>query len=140
MSDAFVQLFTFAPMVEDALRLILKDGTELDELDFDNMTLIPNDWVPDGPRYAELMWSIPLRAVDPHTQATHVLLLLKFTSTVVPGLQGLLDRHAASLHREVVRRGAFGAPVAPPLIKPVVIYNGAEPWDAPGGRAHPSLR
>ena len=43
-----------------------------------------------------------------------------------------LDRHAASLRREVVRRRAFGAPEQPPLVTPVVIYDGAEPWEAIG--------
>ena len=47
-------------MVEDLLRgFILKNRPELDELDFEHMTRVPDDWVPDGPRCADMMWSIP---------------------------------------------------------------------------------
>jgi hypothetical protein len=132
MPSPYLPLFSLACLVEDLLSgYILKDRPEFDELDFDQMTLVPDDWVPDGPRYADLMWSIPFRTVHSATQATHLMLLLKFASTVVSDAGARLDRHAASLLREIGRRRAFGAPATPPLVMPVVIYDGDEPWNAP---------
>ena len=133
MPHPYIPLFAHARMVEDLLRgFIFKDRPELDHLDFDGMNRVPDDWVPEGPRYADLTWCIPFRPREPESQATHLLLLLKCESTVVPDMGQRLDRHAASLCREVNRRRAFGAPTKPPLVTPVVLYNGEEPWHATG--------
>ena len=137
MSHPYVPLFAHAQVVEDLLRaFVFKDRPELEALDFPRMTRVPDDWVPEGPRYADLVWSIPFRSFDPQTRATHMLLLLKCESTVVPDMGQRLDRHAASLYREVNRRRAFGAPSKPPVVAPVVVYNGTEPWRAKGA-VHP---
>ena len=138
MPHPYVRLFVHARMVEDLLRgYIFRNRPELRLLDFANMALVPNDWVPEGPRYADLMWSIPFHGLEPETQATHLLLLLKFESTVIPDMGKRLDRHTASLCREIDRRGAFGAPATPPVVTPVVVYNGEEPWNAEGA-LHPA--
>ena len=109
MSHPYLPLFALPQVVEDLLRgFIFKDRPELDDLDFNRMTRVPDDWVPEGPRYADLVWSIPFRTSEPQTAATHMLLILKCESTVVPDMGQRLDRHAASLCREVSRRRAFG--------------------------------
>ena len=133
MSHPYVPLFAIPEVVEDLLRgFVFKGRPELDHLHFAGMARVPDDWVPDGPRFADLMWSIPFCPAEPQSKATHLLLLLKFESDVVNDMGQRLDRHAASLCREVSRRGAFGAPATPPLVAPVVVYNGAVPWNAPG--------
>ena len=135
MTHPYQPLFAFPPLVKDLMRgYILRDSPDVDSLDYDNMTRIPEDWVPEGPRFADVTWSIPFRpAVADEFDPTHLIVLIKFASEVLQDMGERLGRHSASLQREVDRRVAFGAPDRPPVIAPVVVYNGPEPWDAPGG-------
>ena len=136
MSHPYLPLFAFPRMVKDLMRgLLMRDVPDADNLDYDHMVRVPEDWVPDGPRFAEIVWSIPFFADNDRESdsPTHLVLIIKFASEVIDDVGDRLDRHAASLHREILRRRAFGAPLMPPLLAPIVIYNGAEPWDAPGG-------
>ena len=70
---------------------------------------------------------------DQGDDPTHIILIIKFASEVIQDVGERLGRHAASLHREILRREAFGAPVKPPVIAPIVVYDGSLPWNAPGG-------
>lgn len=136
MTHPYKPLFAFPPMVEDLMRgYLLRDSTDVDRLDYDRMTRIPDDWVPKGPRFADVAWSIPIRPVvdAQHTDPTHMIVLIKFTSEVVQDMGERLGRHSASLQREINWRQVFGAPDRPPVIAPIVVYNGPKPWDAPGG-------
>ena len=138
MAHPYLPLFAFPPMVKDLVRgFIMRNSPEVDNLDYDHMTRIPDDWVPDGPRYADMVWSIPFLTEedDQSNEPTHIILIIKFASEVIQDVGERLGRHAASLHREINRRKVFGAPVKPPVIAPIVVYDGAPPWDAPGGIA-----
>ena len=136
MAHPYLPLFAFPPMVKDLVRgFIMRNSPDVDTLDYDHMVRIPDDWVPDGPRYADMVWSIPFLAdANAGTDSpTHMVLIIKFASEVIDDVGERLSRHAASLHREINRRAIFGAPVKPPVIAPVVVYDGPQPWDAPGG-------
>ena len=147
MAHPSLPLFAFPPMVKDLVRgFIMRNSPEVDNLDYDHMTRIPDDWVPDGPRYADMVWSIPFlpdlpdlpdlaETDDESNEPTHIILIIKFASEVIQDVGERLGRHAASLHREINRRKVFGAPVKPPVIAPIVVYDGTPPWDAPGGIA-----
>ena len=136
MAHPYLPLFAFPPMVKDLVRgFIMRNSPEVDNLDYDHMMRVPDDWVPDGPRYADMVWSIPFIA-DANEEPdgpTHIILIIKFASDVINDVGERLGRHAASLYREIHRRRAFGAPVQPPVIAPIVVYDGSHPWDAPGG-------
>ena len=141
MAHPYLPLFAFPPMVKDLVRgFIMRNSPEVDNLDYDHMSRIPDDWVPDGPRYADMVWSIPFLTETDLTEnddkgdgPTHIILIIKFASEVIQDVGERLSRHAASLHREIHRRGVFGAPMQPPVIAPIVVYDGSPPWDAPGG-------
>lgn len=136
MSHPYQSLFALPSMVRNLMRgYILRDSPEADSLDYDGMTRVPDDWVPEGPRYADLVWCIPFKAdsEDETVGPTHLIVVLKFVDEVVEDIGERLSRHAASLLREVIRRRAYGAPDTPPAIAPVVVYNGPDAWDAPGG-------
>ena len=136
MAHPYQPMFAFAETVKDLMRgFILRNSAEIDSLDYDRMTRIPDDWVPEGPRYADVVWCIPFVSVEgePDDGPTHLIVIIKFASEVVVDTGERLNRHAASLLREINWRAVFGAPERPPIIAPIVLYNGKEPWDAPGG-------
>lgn len=137
MSHPYEPLFALPSMVRNLMRgYILRDTPDADSLDYELMTRVPDDWVPEGPRYADLVWCIPFRAETEQSQQagpTHLIVVLKFVDEVVEDIGERLSRHAASLLREVTRRQAFGAPDTPPVVAPIVVYNGPDVWDAPGG-------
>ena len=136
MPHPYKPLFAFPPMVKDLMRgYILRDSPDADSLDYEGMSRIPEDWVPDGPRYADVMWSIPFRPGAEHSpdDPTHLVVIIKFASEVIRDMGERLGRHSASLQREINWREVFGAPDRPPVIAPIVVYDGVEPWDAPGG-------
>ena len=130
MDNAFVQLFTHRRMIEDLVAgFLLRGREELEWLDFAEMTQVPESWVPDGPRYAEATWSIPFRPDGgPQKERVYIVLIVKLLDAAPADVAERLDRHAASLWREILRRQAFGAPARPPQLIPMVLYSGAEPW------------
>ena len=136
MAHPYESLFALPSMVRNLMHgYILRDTPDADSLDYERMTRVPDNWVPEGPRYADLVWCIPFRleTEDVPPGPTHLIVVLKFVDEVVEDIGERLSRHASSLQREVVRRRAFGAPDTPPVVAPIVVYNGPEPWDAPGG-------
>ena len=100
------------------------------QLDFEEMILVPEDWVADKrKRFADLIWAVPLKTgARQLVKATHFILILKIQSTVVPDAVPRMRRYRKLLHLELNRRGAFGAPDNPPLLAPTLSYHGEEPW------------
>ena len=100
------------------------------QLDFDEMILVPDDWVADKrKRFADLIWAVPLKTgARQLVQATHFILILKIQRTMVPDAVPRMRRYRKLLHLELNRRGAFGAPDNPPLLAPTLSYHGEEPW------------
>ena len=133
--DTYKRLFTFPRMIEDLVCGFLARGERARlgvQLDFPNMTQVPDGWVVGKWRCAQVVWSIPVRPeMQAEVGAGHMILLLRLQSKNNPEIGRRLDQHRERLHRECNRREAFGAPDHPPVLVPVVIYNGAEPWSAP---------
>lgn len=100
------------------------------QLDFEEMTLVPEDWVADKrKRFADLIWAVPLKmGARQLVKATHFILILKIQNTVVPDAVPRMRRYRQLLHLELNRRCAFGAPDNPPLLAPTLSYHGEEPW------------
>ena len=108
-----------------------------ERLDYERLTRVPDDWVPEGPRYADVSWAAPLR--DPaHHGPTHAVLLFKCESAVRADPGDRLVRHRESLARALDRHRAFGHPLRPAEVVPVVLYDGDTPWNAPGAVRPPS--
>ncbi|MCY4341980.1 MAG: hypothetical protein OXE83_00170 [Gammaproteobacteria bacterium] len=109
------------------------------QLDFDDMILVPQEWVADKrKRFADLIWAVPLKmGARQLVGATHFILILKIQSTVVPDAVPRMRRYRELLHLELDRRRAFGAPDNPPLLAPTLSYHGEEPWTlAPEDASH----
>ncbi len=109
------------------------------QLDFDDMMLVPEEWVADQrKRFADLIWAVPLKmGARQLVKATHFILILKIQSTVVPDAVARMRRHRKLLQSELNRRRAFGAPDNPPLLAPTLSYHGEEPWTlAPEDAGH----
>ena len=100
------------------------------QLDFGEMTLVPEDWVADKrKRFADLIWAVPLKmGARQQVKATHFILILKIQNSVVPDAVPRMRRYRKLLRLELDRRGAFGAPDNPPLLAPTLSYHGEEPW------------
>ena len=130
MIHPYIPLLRVARFVEVLLREQI-DPDAADALDFARLARIPDDWVPDGPRYADVSWSAPL--ADPASAGpTHAVLLFKCESAVRADAGERLQRHRESLARTLNRLGALGHPGRPARVVPVVLYSGNTPWNAPG--------
>ena len=129
------ELFSFARMIKDMLTGFVAKSEPpgwLDDFDLDNMEQVPVDWVHLEWRYADVMWSIPVRP-ERRKQATHMLLVIKFADEPQRDADQRLGAHIDVLLRELDNRKLYGAPEHPPLVKNVVINLGKERWpeDAP---------
>ena len=130
MNHPYIPLLRVARFVEVLLREQVDPGAA-SALDLARLARIPDDWVPEGPRYADVSWTAPLADPAP-AGPTHAVLLFKCESAVRPDAGDRLQRHRESLARALDRLGAFGHPARPALVVPVVLYNGDTPWNAPG--------
>ena len=139
----FTPIFSFARMARDLLTGHVATSEPpgwVDQLDLDRMVLVPVDWVPLEWRFADVVWSIPLRPPrdgataeerdGPATEraATHLLLVLKFADEPIADVGPRFAHHVTMLMHELSRRGLYGAPDHPPLTKNVVINRGEAPW------------
>lgn len=130
MIHPYIPLLRVARFVEVLMRdHVAPPGAE--RLDYANLARVPDDWVPDGPRYADVAWAVPLRDPGPDGP-THAVLLFKCESAVRADASERLVRHRESLARALDRNGAFGHPRRPAEVVPVVLYDGATPWDGAG--------
>ena len=127
------ELHTLPSVIEDLLRgFVARHGEEwIEWLDYERMVRVPDDWVVAKWRCADIVWSIPFRSCARRIDETHVIVMLKFQSDVVPDMGRRIGRHVDLLHLELARRRAFGSPDNPPLLVPIVVYDGSEPWSAP---------
>ena len=130
MIHPYIPLLRVARFVEVLLREQV-DPDAARALDLGRLARIPDDWIPEGPRYADVSWAAPLAAPDP-AGPTHAVLLFKCESAVRANAGDRLLRHRESLARALDRFGAFGHPARPARVVPVVLYDGETPWNAPG--------
>ena len=136
---AFRHPATVAALLSD---FILADGRAragapglpaVPRLDLEGIARVPDDWVPPGERYADVVWSVPLRDDGgPGTGATHALVMLKCESRVRDDAGERMQRHKVALADALDARGALGHPARPSVAVPIVVYSGERRWDAPG--------
>ena len=132
MEYTYTPFYAFPDDVKRAIAKLVRHYGEhwRRQLDFDQMTLVPDDWVPDKrKRFADLIWAVPLKmGARQLVKATHFILILKIQNSVVPDAVPRMRRYRRLLRLELNRRGAFGAPDNPPLLAPTLSYHGEEPW------------
>ena len=132
MEYTYTPFYAFPDDVKRAIaKLVRRYGAHWHrQLDFEEMTLVPEDWVSDkGKRFADLIWAVPLKTgARQLVRATHFILILKIQNSVVPDAVPRMRRYRKLLCLELDRRGAFGAPDNPPLLAPTLSYHGEEPW------------
>ena len=87
-------------------------------MDFAAIERLPDDWVPDGPRYADAAWALPVR--DPGAGPTHAVVLYRHREGPGDDVQERMLRHAESLSRALDRMARFGHPDRPVHYVPVV--------------------
>ena len=131
MIHPYIPLLRVARFVEVLVRDHLLAGDDAPAYDFAALERVPDDWVPDGPRHVDVAWAVPLARPRP-SGPTHALLLFKCESSVRADTGERLLRHRESLARALDRHRAFGHPDRPTDVFPVVLYDGAAAWDAPG--------
>ena len=131
MIHPYIPLLRVARFVEVLVRDHLLARDDAPGYDFDALERVPDDWVPEGPRYADVAWAVPL-ARPRRSGPTHALLLFKCESTVRADAADRLLRHRESLARALDRHRALGHPHRPADVVPVVLYDGEAAWDAPG--------
>lgn len=136
-------IFSHALMARDLLSGFVASSEPpgwLDQFDLEGMALVPVDWVPLEWRFADVVWSIPLRSAGRDAPAgeaggpargeaaTHMLLVLKFADEPIADVGAHMAHHVSMLMHELSRRGLYGAPDHPPSNKNVVINTGKDPW------------
>ena len=131
MIHPYIPLLRVARFVEVLMREHVLAAAAAPRCDFDALERVPDDWVPEGPRYADVAWAAPLARPQP-AGPTHALLLFKCESAVRADAGERLQRHRESLARALDRHRAFGHPERPAQVVPVVLYDGEAAWDAPG--------
>lgn len=141
MEYTYTPFYAFPDDVKSAIaKLVRRYGEHWHrQLDFNEMILVPDDWVPDKrKRFADLIWAVPLKmGARQLVKATHFIIILKIQSSVLPDAVPRMRRYRKLLRLELDRRGAFGAPDNPPLLAPTLSYHGEEPWSiAPKDAKH----
>ena len=141
MEYTYTPFYAFPDDVKAAIaKLVRRYGEHWHrQLDFNEMILVPDDWVPDKrKRFADLIWAVPLKmGARQLVKATHFIIILKIQSSVLPDAVPRMRRYRKLLRLELDRRGAFGAPDNPPLLAPTLSYHGEEPWSiAPKDAKH----
>ena len=121
------RLFTFPRMVEDLLRAVVR-GDWIDEVDFSTLRKLSADHVGDQgmQRRGDAVWRVRFR-----NSWLHLLVILEFQSTSdrVMALRNM--EYTVLLYRELDRQNELPRPGEWPIVLPVVLYNGDDPWTAP---------
>ena len=129
--------FRLVEMLRDLLRLV---APWTDQLDFDNaedVSAAHVDASNEGfkQRYGDTLWRVPFkrgRLLD--GSRPYLLVLVEFQSTVDRGM-GRRMRNYADMLRARLWRTTAAREGGLPWILPIVVYNGAERWTAPGERS-----
>ena len=134
----------------DLLRLLVP--AVADALDFDQAEEVSAAYVGVGAdglrqRYGDLVWRVPFKRglridgaedapalpfAEKDRSPPYLVVLLEFQSTVDRGMAERMRTYRAMLRERLALVGDAGDGSGWPWLLPVVIYNGAEAWTAPG--------
>jgi len=114
-------------MVEDLLIHILPEFAE--RVDMSALRMLSSSFVKAEDlkqRHADMLWRARLREHGHHP----VYLALEFQSTPVNKMAFRVREYVALMLREAELAGDLGSAGRPPIVIPIVIYNGKLPWSA----------
>ena len=126
MQDAFRKIFTHKAVAADTIRAV--GGDFADVFDLSTIERVPASFVARhlGDLHIDMLWRVRHKD-DPQR---HVLVLLIIQFTVDHAMARRVADYTLRI-RKGLQAEQFGAGGECPGVIPIVIYNGAEPWDAP---------
>ena len=137
-------------MFADLLRLVVPALAEA--LDLDRAEEVSAAHVGVGAdglrqRQGDLVWRVPFKRTRRRTRREgmpalpfaeedhsppYLVVLLEFQSTVDRGMAERMRNYSAMLRERLAFAGEAGGPTGWPWLLPLVVYNGADAWTAPG--------
>ena len=125
--EAYKLLFSSPGMVEDLLLHILPEFAE--RVDMPALGILSSSFVKaEGlqQRHADMLWRTRLRPHSGHP----VYLALEFQSTPVRKMASRVREYVSLMLQQAELAGDLGPSGTPPVVVPIVIYNGTLPWNA----------
>lgn len=141
MDEFYKIVFAFPRMVRDLVRGFLPEQWT-DDLDLDNLQLLPTAYVSDGwhKRYGDRVWKVPYREGTDHPPGAYAVLLLEFQSEVDATMPVRMLVYTGLLMQELLRqRQGMVSEAKLPRAMPVVIHRGRKRWSAPLSMAEMTL-
>ncbi|MDO9106432.1 MAG: Rpn family recombination-promoting nuclease/putative transposase, partial [Methylovulum sp.] len=125
--NSYKLLFSHPEMMVDLLKGFVNEAW-VDQCDFTSLEKVSGSYVSDDLRDREddLIWRV--RWGD---EWIYVYLLLEFQSTVDHFMAVRILGYLGLLYQDIIRTGELKTQDKLPPVLPVVLYNGARPWQAP---------
>ena len=126
--EAYRLLFSSRAMVRGLLSTALPGLLEL--IDQTTLTKVSASFVEPRSlrqRHGDTVWRATLREPDGHP----IFLPIEFQSAPDPRMAVRIHEYATLILQEAEVQKDFGAGGTPPIAAPVLIYNGAAPWNVP---------
>ena len=127
---AFKNLYGFKLMAWRLMEIVLPP--ELFKLlDFDTLERLPTEWFDPSlqRRMGDCVWRVGRRGGGSLIQPT------EFQRKPDRGMAGRVAAYAGMLVQDLDRQGELDLGGQPPLVRPVVLYNGSRPWPGADGLA-----
>lgn len=120
-------LFSHPEMVADLLRGFVHEPW-VQDVDFSSLERVSGSYVADDLREREddIIWRVRWGQ-----EWLYIYLLLEFQSTIDRFMAVRILVYVGLLYQDLIRRGQWLADRRLPPVFPLVLYNGAKPWDAP---------
>ena len=123
---AYKLLFSHVHMVIDLLRGFVKEPW-IEELDFSTLDKVSGSYVSDDlrDRHSDVIWRVQWGP-----KLLYIYILLEFQSTVDRYMAVRIQTYIGLLYQDLIRRKQLPDSAHLPSILPIVLYNGARPWNA----------
>ncbi len=131
MNDpGYKRLFSRPRMIRDLLSGFAARGWS-ETLDFTSLNPLPASYVSQSlqQRHSDLLWRVRFR----DERWLYVVVLLEFQSTVDQRMAVRMLTYTGLLYERLIADGALRDHDKLPPVLPIVIYNGAQRWNAPTG-------
>lgn len=127
--DDYKSIFSHPDMVEDIITHFAP-GPWLDEIDFSTLEPFKSSFVSDfdnpEDRHSDLIWRVRYK-----DSWLYVYLLFEFQSTIHKFMALRMLVYVGLLYQDLIKNKCFDPDGKLPFILPIVLYNGAQRWNAP---------
>ena len=126
--SAYRDFFSNKSVVEDLLKAYV-DQDWVEQLDFSSLQRVNASYVHDAEhqRASDVVWRLRLQGSD---DWVYLYLLLEFQSTVDEHMALRMSVYTGLLYQDLIKQGAIQRGQKLPPVFPLVIYNGAQAWNA----------